>query len=116
MMRIAPRHVLTAILLLGALALANSSSFAAVGKGDWLVRVRRISLNPDDSSEGFKLDLTTGKVGVSTDLVPKVDITYMLTNNLGMEFITATNKHHLKGRDEIPNLGVIGRQACSLPP
>lgn len=97
MMRIAPRLALTAILLLGALALTSPSSFGALEKGDWLIRVRGISLNPNDSSGGLKPDLTTGKVGVSADLTPEVDITYMLTNNLGLELIRRSARTNDRG-------------------
>lgn len=58
--------------------------------GDWLVRVRGINVNPNDSSSTVRVPALGGSVagssvGVNSDTVPELDITYMMTPNWGLE-------------------------------
>ena len=55
-------------------------------QGDWLARARLIEVRPSVSS-------TTGTLGASNEVVPELDFTYFLTNNLAAELILATNRH-----------------------
>lgn len=75
-----------------ALILAGITS-ASVAKeaGDLLMRGRAIYVVPDE-------DATTsigGNVGVNNDIVPELDFTYFVTDNIGVELILATTKHHV---------------------
>ncbi|MDA1000977.1 MAG: outer membrane beta-barrel protein [bacterium] len=81
----------------------------------WIVRVRGIYVNPQESSSSIRPDLLTSKLGVSDDTVPEVDITYMLTKHLGLELIAAYTENDLVGNGGISGLGVVGRTKL-LPP
>lgn len=59
--------------------------------GDLLMRGRAIYVVPDESA-------TTsigGNVGINNDIVPELDFTYFVTDNIGVELILATAKHHV---------------------
>jgi outer membrane protein len=88
---------------------------SALDAGDWLVRVRGIAVEPNDSSGGINPLLPTGRIGVDGDFTGEVDFTYMFTENIGTELILATTQHDLKGGGSIAPLGTIG-DARLLPP
>lgn len=67
-----------------------SQAFAA--EGDWLVRGRLIQVAPSVSTTGA---LATLDVDVDKQVVPELDFTYMLTNNLGAELILGTARHEV---------------------
>ncbi|WP_417317813.1 OmpW/AlkL family protein [Emcibacter sp.] len=59
-------------------------------KGDWMVRARGILIAPDAGG-------TTsigGEVDIDNSVVPELDFTYFVTDNIGLELIAATTKHH----------------------
>lgn len=108
--------------LLLVLVFPVSSALAATpGQGTdmdfkrWIIRVRGIYVNPQESSTPIRPDLTTSTLGLSDDTVPEVDITYMFTKYLGLELILAYSEHELVGNGGISGLGVVGR-AKLLPP
>lgn len=83
----------------------------------WIVRLRGIHISPDDNSGNIAVDGTalggTG-VGVDEDTTPEIDITYMLTRNIGIELILATSNHTVTARgtpvaalDEVINTDVL---------
>ncbi|PHV10440.1 OmpW/AlkL family protein [Chitinimonas sp. BJB300] len=76
----------TLVALMG--LLFASHAFAA--GGDILVRGRVIQVAPSVSSTGT---LATLNVDVDKRVVPELDFTYMLTDNLGAELILATARH-----------------------
>lgn len=67
-----------------------SQAFAA--QGDLLVRGRLIQVSPAVSSSDT---LATLDVDVDKQVVPELDFTYMLTNNLGAELILGTARHEV---------------------
>lgn len=76
----------------------------------WIVRLRGIHISPDDSSS----DVTVGNtvvggsgVGVDEDTVPELDITYMITKNIGLELILATSNHSVTARGALGGLGEV---------
>jgi outer membrane protein len=87
----------------------------ALDAGDWLVRVRGIAVEPNDSSGPVNPDLPTARIGVDSDFTGEVDFTYMFTENIGAELILATTQHDLEGEGAISALGTIG-DARLLPP
>ncbi len=68
-----------------------ASPSVAKEAGDLLMRGRAIYVVPNESA-------TTsigGTVGINNDIVPELDFTYFLTDNVGVELILATTKHHV---------------------
>ncbi len=98
---------------LTALAFAHPASAKA---GDVILRARAIIVAPQESSSGIQPTFPGEKVKVSNRWAPEVDVTYMLTDNIGFELIAATTKHHVSGRSG--TTGSIGRLASTwvLPP
>lgn len=82
-----------------ALALVAGSLFAGVAApafaeaGDVLVRLRAISINPEESRTAT---INTLGVNVSNQVVPELDLTYFVTKNLAAELILGTARHELK--------------------
>ena len=105
----------TQMLLLGAALLAAGAPLKAEA-GDWILRARAIAVAPLDSSSGITPAFPNEKVSVNTAYSPELDVTYMLTNNLGLELIAATTKHSAKGKSG--TTGSIGKLADTwvLPP
>lgn len=105
----------TQMLLLGAALLAAGAPLKAEA-GDWILRARAIAVAPLDSSSGITPAFPNEKVSVDTAYAPELDVTYMLTNNLGLELIAATTKHSAKGKSG--TTGSIGKLADTwvLPP
>ena len=98
--------------------LVLSSSVIASDFERWIIRTRAIHISPDDSSGNISVAGTAisgSGVGVDEDTVPELDITYMLTQNLGLELILATSNHSVTSRG---SLGALGKVIDSdvLPP
>lgn len=88
--------------MIAALAAGSSAAMAAPpseivenGKsaGDVMIRVRGIVIQPHESAT---IDAIGGDVDVSTELVPEVDFSLFLTDNLALELIAATAKHDVE--------------------
>ena len=60
---------------------------------DWVLRVRAIAVEPNDSSD--QIGDTGSEVAVDSATTIEVDVTYMLSKRLGLELIAATPKHDL---------------------
>lgn len=104
---------LLACAMCAAAALASPAQAAA---GDWLVRVRAIDVIPNEDSGGILPTFPGEEVSVNDSIMPEIDFTYMMTDNVGAELILATTKHHVSGKTG--TTGSIGRLASSwvLPP
>jgi outer membrane protein len=66
--------------------------------GDWLVRVRGLYIMPNDNSSTVRIPnggagLAGSSVGVGSDAIPELDITYMFTKHWGTELILGTSSH-----------------------
>jgi len=73
--------------LAAALATALLAALPAhAEKGDWLVRLRGLYINPSASSTALNLD-------VSTEWTPELDFSYFVTRNVALELILATQRH-----------------------
>ncbi len=93
-----------------------SAPALAIEQGDWLVRLRGIGVIPTDESGGIRPDLTNDILDPQPAVVPEIDITYMLTDNIGIELIAATSPHDFEGGG--PTIGTLGDVASTwlLPP
>jgi outer membrane protein len=67
---------------------------------DVLVRLRGISIMPQ---VGTSSTLSTLNVDVNNAIVPEIDFTYMIRDNIGVELILATSRHQVSS-----NLGALG--------
>jgi outer membrane protein len=85
--------------------LLTTTAFA--DQGDIIARLRVIDVSPDSSTNNT---LSTLDVTAKSDVVPELDFTYMITNNIGTELILGTSRH--KVDSSLGNLGKIS----VLPP
>lgn len=81
--------------------------------GDWILRVRAISIDPNESSD--QIGDTGSEVGVDSATVPEVDVTYMFTKRLGLELIAAVADHDLYASGGALNGADLGTVSI-LPP
>lgn len=84
--------------------------------GDTFVRIRGIMVAPTESSGGILPTFPTEEVKVDNSIMPEIDITHMVSNNVGLELIAATTKHTASGKTG--TTGGIGKLASTwvLPP
>ncbi|WP_204886503.1 OmpW/AlkL family protein [Parvibaculum sedimenti] len=79
--------------LLGTTALSApvlaADAFQGKSAGDFLVRARGIYVIPDE-----KLDGISG-LSISNEVVPEVDFSYFVTDNIAFELIAATTRHEV---------------------
>lgn len=94
--------------------MAATPAFAETG--DTFIRVRGILVAPNEDSTGITPAFPTETVAVDNAIAPEVDITHMLSNNVGIELIAATTKHSVSGTTG--TTGGIGKLASTwvLPP
>ena len=85
--------------------------------GDVLLRLRGIVVVPNDSSSGIKPTFPTEHVKVDNAVMPEVDVTYMATDNIGLELIASTTRHNASaaparpaGSASSPRLGCCRRR------
>lgn len=101
--------------LLSAAAFAAMAAPAAAAPGDLLVRLRGIYVAPQDDSGGVLPAVPTGSVTVDDAIVPELDFTYFLTNNIAAELILATSPHDIHGAGALSGLNKIA-DTMALPP
>ncbi len=101
-------------ILLAGTAVALTATPALAKEGDVLVRARAIVVAPNESS-GAVSGIPGSKLGVGDSVMPEVDFTYMVTNNIGAELIVATTKHTVSGRGTVSALGDVA-DTWVLPP
>ncbi|WP_442808121.1 OmpW/AlkL family protein [Trinickia soli] len=86
---------------------ASDRSSDGLRSGDWLVRLRAISIEPAARTNET---LSALNVGVNNAIVPELDFTYMIRDYLGIELILATSRHQVTS--SLGHLGGVG----VLPP
>ncbi len=101
-------------LILAAL-LSSLSAPALAEQGDWLVRLRGIVVAPTEDSSAVLPTFPGASVSVDNAIVPELDFTYFLTNNIGAELILATSPHDISGEGSLSALGEIA-DTMALPP
>jgi len=86
------------VILASALALIGASQQAlAVEKGDWLLHVRAININPDDDSSSLNVsgaNLPGTGVSVASSNSLDISIGYMLTDNFAVELLADLSSRH----------------------
>jgi outer membrane protein len=104
------------LITLSILAFGASASPAFAEAGDTFIRVRGIMVAPNEDSTGITPAFPTEEVSVNNSVMPEVDITHMVTDNVGLELIAATTKHSVSGKTG--TTGGIGKLASTwvLPP
>ncbi|SAK91043.1 OmpW family protein [Caballeronia fortuita] len=85
----------------------SGDSMGGIHAGDVLVRLRAISIQPDVKAGG-----ALGSLGVDVNnaIVPELDFTYMIRDDIGVELILGTSRHQVTS--SIGGLGGVG----VLPP
>lgn len=86
---------------------SDTTSMGGIHAGDWLVRLRAITIIPQVSSNGT---LNVLDANVNNATVPELDFTYMATDNIGVELILGTSRNQVTSK--IGGLGGVG----VLPP
>ena len=104
------------IVMPAALAASAFATPAFAELGDTYIRLRGIMVAPTESSGGILPTFPTEEVKVNNSIMPEVDITHMVSNNVGLELIAATTKHNASGTSG--TTGGIGKLASTwvLPP
>lgn len=97
------------------LAAAASASPVLAEQGDFLVRLRAITVQPQEKVGPVLPGFPTSGGRITNAYAPEIDFTYMITNHIGVELIAATTKHCIDGGG---SLAAVGRLACTwvLPP
>ncbi|MCP4247605.1 MAG: OmpW family protein, partial [bacterium] len=83
---------------------------AAAAQGDWLIRLRGISVDPSSSSGPVTTNgapIAGSGVTVDDDIQPELDITYMVADNWGLELILASSNHDVFGNGSLAAFGKI---------
>lgn len=106
----------TLYLATAAMALAVMPGTAQAAKGDTFVRVRAIMVSPTEKSGPILPAFPADGVKVNDAFAPEVDITHMISDNIGLELIAATTKHSASGKSGTP--AAVGKLASTwvLPP
>lgn len=102
-------------ILIAAASVAALTAPAFAAQGDWLVRARAIYVAPQDDAGPVLPTFPTGSVSVDDAIVPELDFTYFLTDNIGAELILATSPHDISGEGALVGLGEIA-DTMALPP
>lgn len=101
--------------LIGLAFALSTSAPALAAQGDWLVRLRAIAVAPTEDAGPVNPGFPTGSVSVDDAIVPELDFTYFLTDNIGAELILATSPHDISGTGALAGLGEIA-DTMALPP
>jgi len=98
--------------LMSAAAVLALTTPALADPGDILVRIRGVAVVPDVTDNFAPI-----KVSADSQIVPEIDGTYFLTNNIAVELIAATTKHIVRetGIPGIPTNSMLG-SVWLLPP
>lgn len=96
-------------------SLLSMQSAQAIGQGDWLVRAGVAHAAPNDSS-GELSGVADAKVAVDSATSLGLTLTYMATDNIGVELLGAWPfKHDIEGAGSLSGVGKIA-EARQLPP
>jgi outer membrane protein len=95
------------LLAAAALAAVAAAAPAHADQGDVLLRARAIVVAPTEESGGVKPAFPSDGVSVTNSFAPEVDVTYFVTDHVGLELIAATTKHDVKGKGGLKPLGEL---------
>lgn len=85
------------------------AEFTGKSAGDIMVRARALWAVPDESAS---VTVLGGDVNVSNDVVPEIDFTYFVTDNIALELIAGTTRHEVSHSPTGIDLGKVSL----LPP
>jgi outer membrane protein len=89
------KHTLISILALAALAGSAAPALAQQqSEGNWLVRVRALSLEPADKASPIGGVGASDRVGVENKLIPEIDISYFWSKNIATELVLTVPQRH----------------------
>ena len=97
-------------------AAAQAQDTTGLSAGDKLFRVRAVLVTPLERSSDVLPAFPGEEVKITDSVMPEIDFTYMVTDNIGLELIAATTKHKAKGKTG--TTGSLGTLASTwvLPP
>ena len=72
------------------MALPVGQAFASDVEDPWLLRLRALSVMPD---EGGEIDPIGGDVDIKNQIVPELDVSYFVKENIAFELVLATTPH-----------------------
>jgi outer membrane protein len=101
--------------IVGGFLILSSNAASARDAGDLLVRLRGIGVVPTSDSGGISPDLLTAGLEAQPAVVPELDLTYMITDRIGVELIAAVSPHDLEATGSLSALGDVAT-AMLLPP
>ncbi|MEQ9348348.1 MAG: OmpW family outer membrane protein [Thalassospira sp.] len=88
--------ILGATMLVGGAAQAQDAEFKTKQAGDILIRGRVLGVVPDEDIDSNTL---AGEGRVDNDVIPEVDFSYFITDNIAFELIAGTSKHDVTWND-----------------
>jgi len=97
-----------AALLAASLVAVLAPLGASAGAGDLEVRMRTIGVLPTGESGGVQPAFPGGSLSAGNAVVPEIDLTWFVTDNIGLELIAATTRHRSGDRAHWP--------AWTMPP
>ncbi|WP_336231902.1 OmpW/AlkL family protein [Thalassospira sp. CH_XMU1458] len=77
-------------------ASAQTAEFKTKQAGDILIRGRVVGVVPDEDVDSNTL---AGKGEIDNDVIPEVDFSYFVTDNIALELIAGTSKHDVTWSD-----------------
>ncbi|PKP72058.1 MAG: OmpW family protein [Alphaproteobacteria bacterium HGW-Alphaproteobacteria-5] len=96
------------VVMAGFAAVPAQAEFQGKSAGDFMIRARVLDVVPDESAS------TTigGDVNISNEVVPELDFTYFVTDNIALELIAGITKHDVSHKPTGIDLGEVSL----LPP
>ena len=104
--------IVAGLIGLSALSLADQNN---IGKSQWMVRIRAMSLTPANDSGAFTAlgtNFPANAVNLSNKVFPEVDATYFFTKNWALELILTYPQQHDVSLTGAGNIGTV----THLPP
>lgn len=102
--------VVGAMMMAATGAQAQEAAFKTKQAGDILIRGRVIGMVPDEDT--YDHNVGSGHGTLDNDVVPEVDFSYFITDNIALELIAATTQHNLNWE----NPGLDAGSVRLLPP
>jgi outer membrane protein len=103
------------LLALTAMAAAVAATPAFAEKGDVLVRLRAITVQPNETVGPVLPSFPTSGGTITNSYAPEIDFTYFATKHVAFELIAATVKHTVKGGNTLAAVGPLA-STWVLPP
>lgn len=82
--------------------------------GDILVRGRAIAVLPDENADLSGAVTGNDQLSIDNEVVPELDLTYFITDNIGIEVIAAVTPHNVTGKGAVA--GIDFGKVWLLPP